>query len=87
MMRIETGPVQFGDDWPGTFIRGDNAAYYAMLLKDLLELVKDNDDPQVKFDVALLQGLVDDLVSSDVRNFRNILKLRPIEECNGGSVP
>ena len=23
--RVETGPVQFGDDWPGLFIRGDNA--------------------------------------------------------------
>lgn len=24
--RIETGAVRFGDDWPGLFIRGDNAA-------------------------------------------------------------
>lgn len=24
--RVETGPVQFGDDWPGYFIRGDNVA-------------------------------------------------------------
>jgi hypothetical protein len=23
--RVETGPVQFGDDWPGVFIRGDHA--------------------------------------------------------------
>jgi hypothetical protein len=23
--RIETGPIRFGDDWPGLFIRGDNA--------------------------------------------------------------
>lgn len=23
--RVETGPVRFGDDWPGLFIRGDNA--------------------------------------------------------------
>lgn len=22
--RVETGPVQFNDDWPGFFIRGDN---------------------------------------------------------------
>jgi hypothetical protein len=22
--RVETGPVQFGDDWPGLFIRGDD---------------------------------------------------------------
>lgn len=23
--RVETGPLQIGDDWPGVFIRGDNA--------------------------------------------------------------
>ncbi len=32
-VRVETGPVQFNDDWPGVFIRGDNAAYYAMMLE------------------------------------------------------
>jgi hypothetical protein len=25
MARIETGPLQIDDDWPGVFIRGDNA--------------------------------------------------------------
>lgn len=27
--RVETGPVQFGDDWPGLFIRGDNCLWMA----------------------------------------------------------
>lgn len=35
--RVETGPVQFGDDWPGVFIRGDNAGWYAFNLGQLLE--------------------------------------------------
>jgi hypothetical protein len=35
--RIETGPVQFGDDWPGLFIRGDNAAMYANAIHNALE--------------------------------------------------
>lgn len=30
--RVETGPVQFGDDWPGVFIRGDEALYWAGLV-------------------------------------------------------
>lgn len=29
--RVETGVVQFGEDWPGVFIRGDNAGHYAMV--------------------------------------------------------
>lgn len=34
--RVETGPVQFGDDWPGLFIRGDGAANYALNLQQLV---------------------------------------------------
>lgn len=34
--RAETGPVQFGDDWPGVFFRGDIAAYCAQVLQDLV---------------------------------------------------
>ena len=35
--RVETGPVQFGDgDWPGIFIRGDNAFGYAMELQSAI---------------------------------------------------
>ena len=34
--RIETGLVQFGDDHPGLFIRGDEAAYLALVLGNTL---------------------------------------------------
>jgi len=36
LARLETGAIQFGDDWPGIFIRGDNAAYYAQAIKTIL---------------------------------------------------
>lgn len=35
--RVETGAIQFGDDWPGIFIRGDHAAYYAMCLNTIMD--------------------------------------------------
>ncbi len=35
--RVETGAVQFGDDWPGVFIRGDNAFGYMLNLQVALE--------------------------------------------------
>lgn len=37
--RVETGAVQFGDDWPGVFIRGDNAFRYAMALQEAMETI------------------------------------------------
>lgn len=62
--RIETGPTQFGDDWPGVFIRGDNAAAYAMHLRALLYATPPAvSDP---FGVAVVRGLVELLESSRV---------------------
>lgn len=60
--RVETGPVQFGDDWPGTFIRGDNSFAYASYLEIVLDASKA--DP---ISVAMLRGLLSDLRSSDAR--------------------
>jgi len=34
--RVETGVVQFGDDWPGLFIRGDDCFRYALSLRNQL---------------------------------------------------
>ena len=34
--RVETGPIQFGDDWPGIFIRGDNAFGMVMALRSYI---------------------------------------------------
>jgi hypothetical protein len=41
--RVETGATQFGSDWPGVFIRGDSAAWYALQLKAFLKNPNDAD--------------------------------------------
>lgn len=60
--RVECGAIQFGDDWPGTFIRGDSAFAYATYLEIVLDASKA--DP---LSVAVLRGLLSDLRGSDVR--------------------
>lgn len=40
MTRPETGPMQFGDDWPGVFIRGDNAFHMAMLMRTAAQALR-----------------------------------------------
>lgn len=35
--RVESGPLKFGSDWAGLFVRGDNAASYADALRMLLD--------------------------------------------------
>jgi len=55
MTRIESGPIQFGDDWPGIFLRGDDAmaaAHYIANAADELENI--HFDPIV---TALMRGI------------------------------
>lgn len=63
--RVETGPTQFGDDWPGVFIRGDNANHYARHLGILLD--HNADETAKALSRAVVQGLKIDLESCDVR--------------------
>lgn len=62
MQRVETGAVQFGDDWPGVFIRGDNAAFYSMAIDAVL---RGGGDPIA---LGTIAGLNELLKSSDTRN-------------------
>lgn len=70
LRRVETGTVQFGDDWPGVFIRGDNAAYYSMALDSLMN---GNTDPMT---IGVLCGLNELLKSSNVK-YHQERRLRP----------
>jgi hypothetical protein len=75
--RPETGSIQFGDDWPGTFIRGDDSAFYSMALKELL------DQPSVTIyplQHMALRNLLSLLQSSEAPA-KNAQQLKPYNEC------
>jgi len=79
--RVETGPVQFNDDWPGTFIRGDNANHFALYLAEAiqrLETIK----PDNIFLVPVLRGLLSDLQSSNLALHSD--RSHPTPQKNGG---
>lgn len=65
LARVETGAVQFGDDdWPGAFIRGDNALTFAHMLQEALTYI-----PAREYLMkAQLAGLLDTLQSCSVGN-------------------
>ena len=60
--RVETGPIQFGDDWPGIFIRGDNALFFAIAADQAAKLL----GPEHRMLKAQLSGLADTLRSCSV---------------------
>jgi len=41
-IRVETGAIRFGKDWPGYFIRGDNCASLTHNLKHIAESIRKN---------------------------------------------
>jgi hypothetical protein len=61
--RAETGVMQFDNDWPGIFIRGDNAGILAMYLREVL--ASSQADPITQLQV---EGLASLLASCDVRS-------------------
>jgi hypothetical protein len=54
--------MQFGDDWPGVFIRGDDALGYASTLRRTVERLVEVDSSSV--DVARLADLLVELLGS-----------------------
>lgn len=78
--RAETDVVQFGDDWPGIFIRGDNALYFALALGQMVDAMPTEGNPAI-INKAVLDGLRATLASCDVSLKPDIVKLRPFAEC------
>ncbi len=61
--RVESGPTQFGSDWCGLFLRGDNALAYALAVEAAMHWI-DKDAVMVKTQMA---NLLADLRSCDER--------------------
>lgn len=75
--RPETGVMRFKDDFPGVFIRGDNALYLGLVLDNLLQ-----DKDLLPIDAAVLGGLRNLLTSCDVRSgCTDIQELKLFDEC------
>lgn len=65
--RPETGVIKFGDDWPGIFIRGDDAHGFKCMLEDILSRInnpkkkinknrKINDDIEMRMLIGLFKN-------------------------------
>jgi hypothetical protein len=65
---IPTGAMQFQDDWPGLFIRGDDAVMLAFSINIVLERLKDaiEKDAYVWASIHRLRH-ISEIVERDVR--------------------
>ncbi len=79
--RAESGPVQFGDDWTGIFLRGDYAGPMTMTLLMVIDAIDRNEKPSL-IDLITLRGFAEVLAESDERGKREAVQLLlPFEEC------
>lgn len=83
--RAETGPMQFGDDWRGLFIRGDNAGAIAQYLKVVLdhyeELIKKSGTDGFLLYSGILRNFGKTLQSSNQFVDTDVQMMKSIEEC------
>ncbi len=67
--RVESGPIQFGKDWPGVFMRGDHALPSAMFLNSVFEMIERGEDPRADaMTYHQAKSIVALLASCDTRN-------------------
>lgn len=64
-----TGAMQFQDDWPGLFIRGDTAVSLHASIRGLQERLADHPDALVAAALIQLQGIAD-IIERDGRSKR-----------------
>jgi hypothetical protein len=64
--RVETGALQFDDDWPGLFLRGDYALVLMARIRILAERLGKQDDPGIWSVMVSLKELAD-LIDRDVK--------------------
>jgi hypothetical protein len=61
-----TGAVQFQDDWPGLFLRGDMAIVVALAIRNLQKALTDSNDLVIASALGNL-SIIADVIERDVR--------------------
>lgn len=68
--RVETGAVRFDDDWPGLFVRGDNAINLAFALESAVRVLS-----QLPLDaesLARLKGVSPDQIEPALEDLHGV---------------
>jgi hypothetical protein len=76
--RVPTGAIQFQDDWPGLFLRGDSAISLLSTIRGLRQRLADHSDPVVGAALSQL-GQVADIIQNDVVMREEPPTLRPLK--------
>jgi hypothetical protein len=76
--KVPTGAIQFQDDWPGLFLRGDSAIALLSSIRGLQERLADHPDAAVRAAVSHL-GQIAEIIKQDVMVRGHRPTLRPLK--------
>jgi hypothetical protein len=76
--RIKTGAVQFQDDWPCLFVRGDDAIFLRSAIRRLQERLTSTQDVDVS-DALMRLGAIADIIEQQVMVRGHVPTLKPLE--------
>lgn len=84
--RAETGTLQFGDDYPGIFIRGDNAGWFGFCLKNILNQIEQGTLSMDTGVFCALRSLENTLTGCDTRTLdpAAVVLVKDFEDCLPG---
>ena len=74
--RAPTGAVQFQDDWPGLFVRGDDAIFACAAIRELQKRLADHPEQAVKRELSRL-GRLAEVIESQVMDRGHTPVLKP----------
>ena len=63
--RVPTGALQFRDDWPGLFLRGDDAICVMLSIRHLAERLAGSDDVVIASSLSRLNRIAE-IIERDV---------------------
>jgi hypothetical protein len=76
--RVPTGAIQFQDDWPGLFLRGDSAISLLSTIRGLQQRLAEHSDPVVGAALSQLSQVAD-IIQNDVIARGEPPSLRPLK--------
>ena len=75
---VPTGAMQFQDDWPGLFLRGDNTIAVRSSIRGLQQRLSDHPDTVVQLALSHL-GQIAEVIEKDVLARGGQPRVRPLE--------
>ena len=75
---VPTGAVQFQGDWPGLFIRGDDAIFLRSAIRQLQERLGSTQDVAVSNALLKLRSIAD-VIEQQVMVHGHVPTLKPLE--------